>query len=95
MLTKKQTKRTFRTDDGHLLWVGALANGYPAIKQGTRTVYIKRATWEQVRGPVPDGSVVISSCGLRTCIEPDHLALATPGRYPKVIDGASRPDMAS
>ena len=82
MLTEKQARKTERTSDGHLLWTGALANGYPAIKQGSRTVYLRRAVWEETRGPVPEGAVVICTCGERTCIEPGHLALGAPGRYP-------------
>jgi len=85
VLTERQMKKTERTSDGHLLWTGGLANGYPAIRQGDRTVYLKRAVWEETQGPVPEGAVVISTCGTRTCIEPEHLALARPGRYPQVI----------
>lgn len=32
--------------------------------------------------PIPSGAVVFSCCGERTCIEPAHLALGAPGRYP-------------
>jgi hypothetical protein len=82
MLTKKQIGKTVRTEDGHLLWRGACANGYPAIKQGTRTVYLNRHLFEELHGPVPAGAVVTSSCGVRACIEPEHLGLGAPGRYP-------------
>ncbi len=81
MLTPRQLKKTVRTTDGHLLWTGGLANGYPAAKHEGRTVYVKRLIWEETHGPIPEGSVVVSSCGRRTCIEPSHLALSPPGRY--------------
>lgn len=85
MLTRKQMAKTVRTGDGHLLWNGGRANGRPAIKRGSRTVYLKRVLWEEVNGPIPAGAVVISTCGERVCIEPSHLALARPGRYPRLI----------
>ncbi len=81
MLTTRQLSKTIRTPDGHLLWEGALANGYPAGKHKGKTVYLKRLIWEEVNGPVPEGMVVTSSCGRRDCIEPSHLALSPPGRY--------------
>jgi hypothetical protein len=86
VLTERQRRKTVRTKDGHLLWTGALANGYPAVKQGLCTVYLRRALWAEAGGPIPEGAVVIAACGLRTCIEPTHLALARPGRYPQPFD---------
>jgi hypothetical protein len=83
-------KKTRMTKDGHLLWSGAFANGYPAIKQGNRTVYLRRVVWEEVHGPIPAGAVVITTCGERTCIEPGHLALSTPGRYASLRDALGR-----
>ncbi len=80
-------KRTCRTTEGHLLWTGALANGYPAIKNGSETVYVKRLIWEQLNGPIPAGMVVVSACGHRTCVEPRHLALSRPGRYAGKAEG--------
>src|SRR5450756_955600 len=77
MLTPRLTKRTVRTPDGHLLWTGGLANGYPAAKHEGKTVYVRRLVWEEINGPVPEDAVVISTCGQRTCIEPFHLALTT------------------
>ena len=90
MLTPKQMTRTRRTPDGHLLWIGGLANGYPAVKHQGKTVYVKRLVWEEAHGPIPEGAVVISVCGERTCIESSHLALSTPGRYVSVRDALGR-----
>lgn len=81
MLTPKQMMKTERTADGHLIWTGALANGRPATKHEGKTVYVKRLIWEQEHGPIPDGMVIVSRCGERTCIEPTHLALSRPGRH--------------
>ena len=90
MLTPRLMKRTFRTPDGHLLWTGGLANGYPAAKLDGRTVYVKRLIWEEVNGPIPEGAVVISACGQRTCVEPSHLTLGRPGRHAGRKDGRGK-----
>jgi hypothetical protein len=94
MLTKKQMEKVARAEGGHLLWTGGLANGYPAAKQGSRTLYVKRLMWEEGHGPVPVGAVVISTCGLRTCIAPEHLGLSTPGRYWSVEEALRRYEMS-
>lgn len=90
MLTPRLMKRTVRTSDGHLLWTGGLANGYPAAKHEGKTVYVKRLVWEHENGPIPEGAVMISTCGQRACIEPSHLALSTPGRYASVRDALGK-----
>ena len=92
MLTPKQMMKTQRTEDGHLLWKGGMANGYPAVKQGSKTVYIKRLLWEDANGFIPEGMVVVSSCGERTCVQASHLALSKPGRY---AGWAGRPALAT
>jgi len=83
MLTPEQMMKTERTDNGCLLWTGALANGYPAAKHLGKTVYLKRLIWEGLHGAIPDGGIVISTCGERTCIESSHMGLGRPGRYPR------------
>lgn len=90
MLPPRLMKRTLRTPDGHLLWTGGLANGYPGAKHEGKPTYVKRLVWEQENGPIPEGAVVISTCGQRTCIELSHLALTNPGRYASVRDALGR-----
>ena len=90
MRTEKQMRKTVRTADGHLLWTGGLANGYPAVKCGGSTFYLKRALWEEIHGTIPEGAVVISTCGRRTCVESAHLGLSTPRRYASVRDALGR-----
>jgi hypothetical protein len=62
-------------------------SGYEARGE---TVCLKRLVWEPENGPIPEGAVVISTCGERTCIEPSHLALTSPGRYASVRDALGR-----
>lgn len=90
ILTPRQAKKIARTPDGHRLWTGGLANGRPAVKFQGRTVYLRRLLWEATHGPIPDGLVVVCTCGERLCVEPTHLALSTPGRYPSIRDDAGR-----
>ena len=90
MLSERHMQKTVRTPEGHLLWTGGLANGYPAVKCGDRTLYLKRVVWAEIHGSVPEGAVVISTCGQRTCIEAAHLGLSTPGRYASVRDALGR-----
>lgn len=74
----------------HLLWIGGLANGYPAVKRGDSTFYAKRVLWAEIHGSVPEGAVLVSTCGERTYIEPAHLGLSTPGRYASVGEALGR-----
>ena len=90
ILTERQMRKTERSPDGHLLWKGGLANGHPAVKHNGKTVYLRRLLWEEVYGPIPEGSVVTSSCRVRTCIEPSHLTLTGPGRYPRARGALGR-----
>ena len=89
VLTERQMRKTERTPEGHLLWRGGLANGRPAVKFQGRTVYLRRLLWEAAHGPIPDGLVVVCKCGERLCVEPSHLALSNPGRYPSIRDDGS------
>jgi hypothetical protein len=90
MLTPRQLAKTRRTSEGHLLWDGGLANKYPAIKHLGKTVYLKRLIWEEANGPIPDGAVVISTCGERTCVDLSHLGLSTSGRYASARDALGK-----
>lgn len=47
--------------------------GEPAL------VAVTRRAFESVRGPLPEGSSIVRSCGRRSCVNPDHLALRTAG----------------
>jgi HNH endonuclease len=90
MLSERHRQKMVYTPEGHLLWIGGLANGYPAVKRGRDTLYLKRMVWAEIHGSVPEGAVVISTCGERTCVEPAHLGLSTAGRYASVRDALGR-----
>jgi len=66
---------------GCWLWMGAITTGgYGQIRRrgvrgGSPCAHV--ASWEVHNGPVPGGKYVQQSCGLRCCINPAHLRLAT------------------
>jgi hypothetical protein len=67
--------------DDCVIWTrGTTGNGYPAMKKGARTVYVKRVLWGALHGPVPEAMTVRSRCGNRLCVNPEHLYLDRPGR---------------
>lgn len=43
-----------------------------------RKVYAHRQAYEEARGPIPAGKHIHHLCGVKTCINPDHLRLSTP-----------------
>jgi hypothetical protein len=67
--------------DGHWRWPGAVNwEGYGRLRirprKGEagrpREVLAHRAAWLAFVGPIPDGYVVRSTCGVRDCTRPDH-----------------------
>ena len=85
------------SDDCRIWRRGTTGNGYPAMKRGTRTVYVKRVLWEALHGPIPEGKTVRSSCGNRRCVNPAHLYLDRPGRLdaPMIAGRFARKDDVS
>jgi hypothetical protein len=75
------------SDDCHIWTRGTTGNGYPAMKQGERTVYVKRVLWELLHGPIPEGKTVRSRCGNRRCVNPEHLYLDRSGRLDPTFEG--------
>lgn len=70
--------------DGHLRWQGARTwDGYGRLRVRPRKgelgkpreVLAHRAAWIALVGPIPDGYVVRSTCGVRDCVRPDHREL--------------------
>ncbi|GAA1639160.1 hypothetical protein GCM10009700_27650 [Brevibacterium sanguinis] len=72
------------TNTGCVVWVGALQSGkdggYGYLKLGGASRRVHRLTYELHFGPIPDGMLVDHRCGVRSCINPDHLRLATPSQ---------------
>lgn len=66
-----------RWSEGHLLWSGAVSRGYGQLSVNGRPMLAHRYAWEHVHGPIPDGMHVDHKCWTTTCVNVEHLRLAT------------------
>ena len=65
-------------DPGCIVWVGYTnSDGYGRLWANGRMVPAHRYAWEQAHGPIPSGMVLDHMCWERSCVNPDHLRLAT------------------
>jgi len=83
---------------GCWIWEGALIKqGYASWgrmrggKQNGRTYLGHRTAYELVKGPIPAGMHVDHLCGVKCCINPDHLEAVPPRTN---LRRALRPDSA-
>lgn len=70
-------------DNGCWLWGGSTIKGYGQIWLGSkphgtwRRDYTHRVSYQQLRGPVPDGMQLDHLCRVRNCANPWHLEPVT------------------
>ena len=61
-----------------VVWTGSLnSDGYGELRVNGRMVRAHRYAWEREHGPIPDGREVDHKCYERSCVNVDHLRLAT------------------
>jgi len=64
--------------DEHVLWPGAMRQGYGVKKQGTTTINAHRYVYEKTTGKkIPKGHAIDHKCRERRCINPKHLEVVT------------------
>ena len=66
---------------GCVVWTGSTAsNGYGQMWSAGRLVQAHRWAWEQEHGGIPEGMLIDHTCWERSCVNVDHLRLATPAQ---------------
>lgn len=76
-------------DPGCIVWTGGLdGGGYGHMWDSGKLVKAHRYAWEREHGPIPDGKVIDHTCWERSCVNTDHLRLATVSQNNSYIRGA-------
>ena len=76
---------------GCIIWTGALdRGGYGMLHANGRTVPTHRYAWEQINGPIPAGMVIDHTCWERSCVNTDHLRLATRAQNNSNLSGVRK-----
>lgn len=60
-------------NSGCWLWLGATAHGYGEVKYLGSYERAHRLAYEAFKGHIKPGNVVHHKCGVRSCVNPDHL----------------------
>ena len=60
------------------IWkAGKTSKGYGDVTVSGERLLAHRLSYEVFRGPIPDGILVLHSCDVPACVNPDHLFLGT------------------
>jgi hypothetical protein len=74
-----------RDDAGCAVWRFSCCNGHPAMRQGGKTVLVRRAIWQDLHGDIEPGKIIRMTCETEKCINPDHMELTTYQRLAKQL----------
>jgi hypothetical protein len=78
--------------DSCWLWTGARgAGGTGVVDVRGRRNQAHRFCWEAMRGSIPPGKLLLSRCGVRNCVNPDHhfIGLKLDGFRPRSLESAT------
>lgn len=62
---------------GCWLWTKSLSEGYGRLGVNGKIVYAHRFSYELFVGEIPEGFIIDHKCGVRCCVNPDHLEVVT------------------
>lgn len=72
-----------------IVWVGATTHdGYGRLGVNGRDTLAHRYSWEREHGPIPGGVEVDHTCWERSCVNVEHLRLATRQQNTQNLSGA-------
>ena len=61
-----------------IIWTGGTNRyGYGQLRVNGRQTFAHRYAWERVNGPIPDGLMIDHRCFERSCVNVEHLRIAT------------------
>jgi hypothetical protein len=77
--TRWQDRVVAQPDTGCWLWQGRVdTRGRPQFTRDGKTLYAHRVAWAEANGQsVPEGMLVMQTCGASVCCNPSHLFLMT------------------
>lgn len=81
-----------KVETGCWLWTGSInrRTGYGSITVNDRAFLPHRVAYEALVGTIPPGLSIDHICRVRTCINPDHLRLATTKQQAENLSPAGR-----
>jgi hypothetical protein len=82
-------KRLQKVESGCWLYTGHIHPfGYVQISYHSQRERAHHIVYRATKGPIPDGMVVMHSCDVRHCLNPDHLSLGTQSE--NIIDAVKK-----
>lgn len=82
--------RVVKTEACWLWSASKYPRGYGVFSDGTRMQRAHRFAWELIKGPIPSGYVIDHICHNTSCVNPDHLRVATQKQNLENRSGAQR-----
>ena len=72
-------RRRVRRTNSHWFWIGGRksATSYGRLMIDGKNVLAHRLAWELFRGSIPPDLVIDHICGVKYCVNPDHLRLVS------------------